>query len=257
MGSGVVEYLSKCLNVREDQVPKMLQQFVSKVTLGNPLYIRETTDQLIQQGHIEVFGDSSSGAPEGLYCNQDLEKIHIAEWAHTAMVGRTICLLESLDPLEAAVVKMSTVFNGNFAMSDIIASTASKWAGSTRLDALRLYRAMQRVVKSHIVEAVSSPSAADLLPFAGEIDVYRLDNVLIRKIAGEMVLEEQKKAVKRQALVDRVLAKQLPPRMENLVRQKAIPHIPWYYQCHEGPRRGTTLLGQHRDDLLGVRESQN
>jgi hypothetical protein len=240
---GITEYMSKCLNVREQQIPKLLQQFVTKITLGNPLYIRETTDQLIQHGHVEVFRDSKTGAPEGLYCNQDLESITISDWAHTAMVGRTICLLESLDPLDAAVVKMSTVFQNCFNMADLIASGMSRWSGSTRLDALRLYNAVQKVVSLGIIEAVHNPSHEELAPFAGDSDLYRLDNVLIRKVAGAMVLEEQKKAVKRQALVERVLAKKLPQQLMELHRKKAVPHIPWYYQVHDGHRRGTGILG--------------
>jgi hypothetical protein len=240
---GITEYMSKCLNVREPQIPKLLQQFVTKITLGNPLYIRETTDQLVHHGHVEVFRDSKTGASEGLYCNQDLESITIADWAHTAMVGRTICLLESLDPLDAAVVKMSTVFQNCFNMADLIASGMSRWSGSTRLDALRLYNSVQKVVGLGIIEAISNPTREELAPFAGDSELYRLDNVLIRKVAGAMVLEEQKKAVKRQALVDRVLAKKLPQQMLELHKKKAVPHIPWYYQVHDGNRRGTGILG--------------
>ena len=40
----------------------------------------------------------------------DLETIRVADWKHTAMVGGAICLIESLDPQESAVVKMATVF---------------------------------------------------------------------------------------------------------------------------------------------------
>merc|ERR1712118_60414 len=104
----------------------------------------------------------------------------------------------------------------------------SRWSGSTRLDAMRLYSAVHKVVnKEKIIENVSKVNQKDLPPR------YQLDNVLIRKVAGAMVLEEQKKAVKRQALVDRVLAKQLPKRVEDLNKRKGVPHIPWYYQVHD------------------------
>ena len=36
---------------------------------------------------------------------------------------------------------------------------------------------------------------------------FRLSSILVRKVAGAMVLEAQKKSVKRQALMDRCLAK--------------------------------------------------
>lgn len=238
---GIAEYISKCLEVHEQQVPKPLTQFVAKITLGNALYIRETIDQLIQHGHVEVFR-TASGTPEGLYHNQDLESITIAEWAHTAMVGSTICLLESLDPLPAAVVKMSTVFSGCFTVADLISSCCSRWSGATCLDALRLYQSVQSLVAAGILD-VSTPSPVEL-SIAGERDYYRLHNVLVRKVAGAMLLDQQKKAIKRQALMDRCLAKDLPSRMEVLNKRKAVPHVPWYYQVYLPNRRGMSIIGQ-------------
>lgn len=66
---------------------------------------------------------------------------------------------------------------------------------------------------------------------------FRLNNFLIRKVGASMVLEQQKKAIKRQALIERVLQKDLPARMAELQRKKAIPHIPWYYQIELPNRR--------------------
>lgn len=242
---GIASYIAKCLEVREQQVPKPLTQFVRRITQGNALYIRETIEQLIQFGHVEVFR-TASGATEGLYHNQDLESITIAEWAHTAMVGSTICLLESLDPLPAAVVKMSTVFNGCFTVADLISSICSRWSGTTCLDALRLYFSVQSVMVAGIID-IAQPSTGELgnlASIAGERDFYRLDNVLVRKVAGAMLLDQQKKAIKRQALMDRCLAKDLPTRMETLNRRKETPHIPWYYQVHEYKHRTTYIIGE-------------
>merc|ERR1712093_534748 len=76
-------------------------------------------------------------------------------------------------------------------------------------------------------------------------DYFRLNNVLLRKVGGSMVLEAQKKAVKRQALMERVLAKDLPDRMKSLAKKKATPHIPWYYQIDmPGARRMSVGPGQ-------------
>merc|ERR1719386_229160 len=97
---------------------------------------------------------NQEGEPEGLYYSEDLESIQIAEWAHTAMVGGTVCLLESLDPLEAAVVKMSTVFDGVFTVADLAASSCSRWAGATRFDNLRLYKAVNWLAKREIIDIV-------------------------------------------------------------------------------------------------------
>jgi class 3 adenylate cyclase len=243
---GVTEYMSKCLDVQEKQVPKPLADFVGKITLGNALYIREAIDQLMQHGHIEIFR-TTTGAAEGLYYNHDLESITIAEWAHTAMVGNTICTLESLDPLQAAVVKMATVFNGCFTVGDLISSCCSRWSGATCLDAVRLFYSLQTVVKHGIVDTGLPTQVEMSVSCGGESDFYRLDNLLVRKVAGAMVLDQQKKAIKRQALMDRCLTKDLPARMEALKKRKMIPHIPWYYQVHvnEPNRRGTYILGHY------------
>eukprot|EP00746_Dinoflagellata_sp_MGD_P004497 gnl/MRDRNA2_/MRDRNA2_108697_c0_seq1.p1 gnl/MRDRNA2_/MRDRNA2_108697_c0~~gnl/MRDRNA2_/MRDRNA2_108697_c0_seq1.p1 ORF type:complete len:1012 (+),score=188.37 gnl/MRDRNA2_/MRDRNA2_108697_c0_seq1:97-3132(+) len=206
---GVVEYMSFCLNVREQQIPKPLHQYVAKLSQGNALYIRETIDQLVCDKHIEVFRDSSGNA-EGLYHNKDLESIQIANWSHTAMIGGTICLLESLDPLESAVVKMSTVFDGVFTVADLAASSCSRWAGATLLDNLRLYKAVNFLVKRNIIDIVAKGSEAVSEAMQGHEQYFILSKVLIRKVGGAMVLEAQKKAVKRQALIERVLAKDLP-----------------------------------------------
>lgn len=236
----IVECMSTCLHVKEQNIPKALHQYVAKITRGNALYIRETIDQLLKNGHIEVFRDAQ-GEPEGLYYSQDLESVQIAEWNHTSMVGGTVCLLESLDPLEAAVVKMSTVFDGVFTVADLAASSCSRWAGATRFDNLRLFKAVNDLFARGIIDLITPAElhieVCDALK--GYEQYFRLTNTLIRKVGGAMVLEQQKKAVKRQALVERVLAKDLPSRMEEVQRKKAIPHIPWYYQIEQPARRGS------------------
>ncbi|OLP71025.1 hypothetical protein AK812_SmicGene48426, partial [Symbiodinium microadriaticum] len=45
-------------------------------------------------------------------------------WNHTAMVGGTVCNIESLDPIEMAALKMSTCFEGPFTLPDLAARRA-------------------------------------------------------------------------------------------------------------------------------------
>lgn len=215
------EYIARYLNIPRQLLPLSLQQFIYKITLGNALYIRETIDQLIKNAHIKVLPDSL-GQPLNVEYHQDLEEVNIAAWSQTAMVGETICLLESLDPLEAAVVKMSTVFTGQFTLPDLASIACSRWAGATYFDQLRLYRAMQHLVDRKIIEVQYDDDSC--------ASAYTLRNVLIRKVGGLMLLEAQKKAMKRQALIDRVLARDLPERMEKVMAKRNEPHIPWYYE---------------------------
>merc|ERR1712159_909341 len=80
------------------------------------------------------------------------------------MVGETICLIESLSPLETAVLKMSTVFCGPFRLSDLAACTCSPWAESvTYFDYLRLFRAINSLARRGVIEELES----DLMDMSG------------------------------------------------------------------------------------------
>jgi len=225
-----IEYMALYLQAPRSMVPEPLQLFITKISLGNPLYIRETIDQLLTHEHIKVERDAC-GQPASLTYEGDLEGINIAAWAQTSMVGETVCLLESLDPLEAAVLKMSTVFTGAFTLSDLASSSCSRWAGATHFDHLRLFRAIQDLVKRGIIETAGVCRASSANKASGnQLQAFEMRNVLIRKVGGSMVLEAQKKVVKRQALIERALHRDLPARMEQVYAKRLEPHIPWYYE---------------------------
>lgn len=228
----ILEYMSNYLGIPENSVPPELRRFVSQVTLGNPLHIRETLDQLMEDQHLRIKSGSSASLGQGA-----LDRIDIAAWNHTQMVGGTVCLLESLDPIEAAGLKMSTCFEGPFTLPDLAASSCSQWGGATHFDLLRLYRATQKLIKMSIIERVDAPAnsprgstdTAQERPF-GNTQYFQMNNVLVRTVGASMVLEAQKKSVKRNALIDRVLKQDLPDRMTTLQAKKSVQHIPWYYE---------------------------
>merc|ERR1712060_799926 len=124
---------------------------------------------------------------------------------------------------------MSTVFTGTFTLPDLASSTCSRWAEATHFDNLRLYRALQDLVKRNILDVAGSRSASDVTQIKSN-QMFAMKNVLIRKVGASMVLEAQKKVVKRQALIDRALARDLPARMEEVYTKRLEPHIPWYYE---------------------------
>jgi len=232
----ILEYMSNYLGIAEAAVPVELRQFISEVTLGNPLYIRETLDQLMEDQHLRV--NQKQGAPVSLKQGA-LDRIEITAWNHTQMVGGTVCLLESLDPIEAAALKMSTCFEGPFTLPDLAASSCSQWGGATHFDLLRLYRATQKLIKMSIIDMVDPPTAntprssgENPLPERpyGTTQYFQMHNVLVRTVGAAMVLEAQKKSVKRNALIDRVLKQDLPDRMTKLAAKKSLQHIPWYYE---------------------------
>lgn len=306
-------YMASHLAVPLASMPADVVSFVAKLSMGNPLYIRETLDQLLNEGHISVevleaeedeeeaavaeepkdekfegdekpAGEEEQGAKEDkekaaeqamekakekavakepttkVHQHGDPNEIEIASWSHTAMVGDTMCLLESLDPLEAAILKMSTVFSSSFSLADLAACTCSRWSGSNRFDYLRLFRAVQELEARGILDKLppckkeekdiqpskiktigNASQTFGQLPFktsstekpsteARELQMFEMRNVLIRKVGGSMLLEAQKRKVKRQALIDRSLQRDLPRRMEELKNKRNEPHIPWYYE---------------------------
>jgi class 3 adenylate cyclase len=237
----ILEYMGKHIQLAQQKVPESLHRYVAKITQGNALFIRETIDQLLHYGHISIVMDSRTGLPESMKCTTDFESINIADWGNTSMVGGTICLLESLDPLQAAVVKMATVFRGVFTVADLAASSCSRWAGATYFDAVRVFYSVSMLVGRGIIDRADDDVDKEFLGNADNvIECFRLNNVLIRKVGNSMVLEAQKKAVKRQALMDRVLAKELPQKMIEVRRKKAIQHIPWYYQIDQAEGKNRT-----------------
>jgi len=235
----IVEYTSNYLNVPEQIVPATLRQFVAKVTSGNPLYIRETIDQL-QENQNLVLTMGVNGQARHLEC-KDIDQINISDWQRTSMVGSTLCLLESLEPLEAAVLKMSTCFQGPFTLPDLAASRCSQWTDTTHFDFLRLFNSIQTLVARGIIEKVDMPEpsmesendqfgSTELRTIVNPIQHFQMRNMLLRSVGGSMVLEAQRKAVKRQALVGRALMRELPGRLEVLASMKNTQHIPWYYE---------------------------
>jgi hypothetical protein len=70
----ILEYMSSYLAVPAEMVPQKLRMFVAKVTLGNPLHIRETIEQL-RQNHIQIDWGANK-QPRRLKC-QDIEMSHV------------------------------------------------------------------------------------------------------------------------------------------------------------------------------------
>ncbi|CAE7826777.1 unnamed protein product [Symbiodinium sp. CCMP2592] len=159
--ANIAEYMSSYLNLPDadsNLIPTPLRTFVSQVTLGNPLYIRETIDQL-REHHIQV-NEGAGGQVKNVEC-KDIDKVNVSQWGHTAMIGNTVCALEALDPLEAAVLKMSTCFVGPFTLGDLAASICSRWADSTHFDFLRLFQAIRKLQDQKMIEAVDVPEETE------------------------------------------------------------------------------------------------
>lgn len=116
---------------RDPSVPDILIDFVCRLTEGNALYVTETLEQLCSRNLLTISDSGELLLAPHIVTADDLNKcVNISEWAHTSMVGRVICQLESLDPQASAIVKMATVFSGPFSVLDIAASLKSPWTNA-------------------------------------------------------------------------------------------------------------------------------
>ena len=244
----VEEYVSRILKLDAEganNIPNELIEFIEDLTQGNPLYIMETLEQLTLrkfitrslQGYVTV--------------NVDLQtEVSVSEWSHTAMVGRVICQLESLAPQEAAIVKIASVLQGPFSVLDVAASLKSPYTSARRFDNYRMYRTCSKLAGLGILSAVPHLKQAteegssdmpinDMSLFAKETDesflqcmnkipMFILDKYLIRKVAGGMILQQQALKVKRQAMMFRVIHKEVPLRLETHRKRLARLHMPYF-----------------------------
>mmetsp|Transcript_49122 Transcript_49122/g.106831 ORF Transcript_49122/g.106831 Transcript_49122/m.106831 type:complete len:1016 (-) Transcript_49122:54-3101(-) len=224
-GSSIREYIGRVLNIEEERIPLSMEYYVECITGGNALFVAETINALLRQGHL---------TPASTASDVDWECINVAEWTSTVMVARTVSMLEALEPLQLAVVKMASVFDGPFKFVDLSASHCSSWGGATLFDVVRLFHAVKVLKARGIIETVEIPSEAS--EAEGEVPVdntqesYRLASPLIKMVAFTLISKVRRAAVKRQALVNRAVKLFLPIHLENLQGKKAIPHVPWYYQ---------------------------
>lgn len=96
---------------------------------------------------------SQTGDVLQVSCVPDLDQaVEVALWPNTHMIGGVLAILESLDPLPASIVKMATVFQGAFTISDLLASASSQWSGASRFESMRLFMALHSLVQLQILQ---------------------------------------------------------------------------------------------------------
>lgn len=101
------------------------------------------------------------------------------------------------------------------------------------MDLLRLFRATQKLIAMGIMCAVDPPpqlAAEQLQQGPSPPQHFRLQSVLFRTMGAAMVLDSQRRSVKRNALIDRVLKQEMPQRLKEMAAKKSVTHVPWYYE---------------------------
>merc|ERR1711879_1041461 len=106
--------------------------------------------------------------------------------------------------------KMMATFNGTASVADLAASACPRYSGGVSLDRLLLLEAVQSLWKRGILEAADPTWSTDRENEVCARLCFRLSGTLLGKTALTMVSVAMRHAVKRQALVDRVLTKALP-----------------------------------------------
>jgi hypothetical protein len=153
-----------------------------------------------------------------------------------------------------------------------MATAGSVWNGGVCLDFLRLMNAADKLTKKEVLSystdkvltpeeirkgkrtfvnptqkkdsAIGSQAlvreddgeSSDEGDFNKDIPKFYLHDVLMRKVAGTMLLEQQKLAVKRAALMQRAVSRKLPSRMRKKQQRDAKLHVPYSFEmlCEEG-----------------------
>merc|ERR1712100_98291 len=105
-------------------------------------------------------------------------------------------------------------------------------AGATHFDYLRLFRAIECLCKMGFLSTCTEEPEENYSDCSQTraLKAYKVSNVLVRKVASPMLLEAQRKVVKRQALIDRVLSNELPHALAVRAKEQLNSHIPWYYE---------------------------
>ncbi|CAD7944931.1 unnamed protein product [Amoebophrya sp. A120] len=151
----VGEYMSIELNCPQENIPMPLVKYISDITLGNALFVREAMAMLQLYGHMQLHDKSANASGKFVTCQENLdETVEVAGWPNTFMIGSVLAVIESLDPLPASIVKMAAVFRSAWTMADILASACPPWSGQARFEALRQFLALTQLVEMDIVEPV-------------------------------------------------------------------------------------------------------
>jgi hypothetical protein len=216
-----------------DKVDPELMNFIYILTFGRPKFILESIWELLREEHIMV-----DPMTKEVRLITPLDEIHVAEWSYTAMVGDCLCEIESLDPQESAIIKMATVFTGPFSIADLASSSKSPWAGAFFLDSLRLFRACLSLVSRNMLDKHEGDRKELLFDVHKETPLFVLTNEIVRRVGSTMLLEAQKMAVKRAALMQRRLYIDLPSKMAEKRRRDKELHVAYWNLTDLGGTQG-------------------
>lgn len=254
--AGLTEYVETFALGVPNHMHELVQQLLQKGHIRTETAEKEGTEEneeedsdTSEEDEGEKWG-AAKGTERCVLCAGDQVKLedvaNIAEWTHISMVGNVLSALEALDPPLQLVVKMATAFAGPFDITDLAASVSSEYGGSVIADAARLAINCDKLVQKGFLMRVAAADAAKHAAaanaaqqaqdggveegnptrepttknFFGERPVFTLPSVLIRKVAGSMMLDTQRIQVKRAALMKRALRGKLAARMSVKAKEK-------------------------------------
>lgn len=148
--------------------------------------------------------------------------------------------LAKLKVLEVHVASMASLFDGPFTAQDLAAASFSRWRAlgddlaRPLMSGLRILRAVCKLVEVGILKKVDGDEKASGFSAPENCEVFQFQDRLLQIVLRSSVPAGERNVVRRQALVNRRLTKDLPERVEEARKKKAAPHIPWYYQIEQG-----------------------
>lgn len=209
-------YISSLLDVQVETLSESLVSFVLKLTKGIPRDVREVITQLQALGHLK-------DQDKKTLSHTNLDAMDLAAIAPRNFEEARRCL-DDLEPLEVAVLRMSSAFSEPFTFTDLMADVCSRWSNATRLDVFLYFHALQALKKKGLIEASPSPGSAK------EPQTFFISDQLLAKVASETGPKVFRRVIKRQALIERVLMKELPGRIDEIHKKRQEPRIPWFYE---------------------------
>eukprot|EP00438_Fugacium_kawagutii_P031708 Skav215624 [mRNA] locus=scaffold620:13854:35818:- [translate_table: standard] len=266
--ANVAEYMSRYLNLPDGDsnlIPTPLRNFVANVTQSNPLYIRETIDQL-REHHIQV-NETAGGVVKNVECKAQrghqfckvislLFKKGINWWSDSTHFD-FLLLFQAGGPLAPNIDAIRKLLDQK--MLEAVEPPAVE----ARMNFVRAETIVQEItddgkVRDIITQVKKSEAGPPLDDAAKEYNVHTIDEAPLnwaefehyqqiedaerekkRKLKSEAPLEQRVNSASDSlanrlptfnALIDRALYRYLPERMKELAEKRNKPHIPWYYE---------------------------
>lgn len=212
-------------------IPAEVGEFLKAHTLNTPQSIVEAMRHLkkdrfllVQEGAVEV--------------HKSLEEVDVASWVDASFVNDIISEFEMMDSEAQQVMKTAVVLDGPVSSLDIASANRANRAGC---HLLAFFEAVQRLLVCDWLVSINFLRRVPDYELPSDhqprcLPRWTVANILIHKVVRSMLLKGQRIQMKRDILVARALAEQLPDRMRNKVSLAKKEESPGHIEAANGKR---------------------